>query len=100
MQGFWLVQGRSWCLWVSRLSDSGDQNNMSRSINRGGLGGRLASHFAVCGATAMGIAAASASAEVIYSGPVNLNIASSTNGLYLKPFGEALTKLKLLRVLS
>lgn len=56
---------------------------MSRSINRGGLGGRLASHFAVCGATAMGIAAASASAEVIYSGPVNLNIASSTNGLYL-----------------
>ena len=56
---------------------------MSDSFHRGGLSGRLASHFALCGAAAIGMAAASAHAEVIYSGVQSLNIASTTNGLYL-----------------
>lgn len=56
---------------------------MSYSTNRGGLSGRLASHFAMCGVAAVGIAAASASADVIYSGVQNINIPSTTSGVYL-----------------
>jgi len=56
---------------------------MSSSTNRGGLSSRLAGHFALCGVAAMGIAAGSASAEVIYSGVQNINIPSTTAGVYL-----------------
>jgi hypothetical protein len=56
---------------------------MSMTSTRGGLNGRLASHFAMSAAAAMGIAAASASAQVVYSGVQNINIPSTTAGVYL-----------------
>lgn len=55
---------------------------MSQSINRGGLGGRLASHFALCGVAVVGVAAASASADVVFYTP-NWTIPANIDGLYI-----------------
>lgn len=55
---------------------------MSQSMNRGGLSRRLAGHFALSSAAAVGLAAASASAEVIYYQP-NWSIPANIDGLYI-----------------
>lgn len=51
-------------------------------MNRGGLSRRLAGHFALSGAAAVGLAAASASADVIYYTP-NWVIPATIDGLYI-----------------
>ena len=56
---------------------------MSESKNRGGLGGRLASHFALCGVAAASIVATQSNAEVVFSA-VNWTIPATTDGLYIK----------------
>jgi hypothetical protein len=55
---------------------------MSDSTNRGGLSSRLAGHFALCGVAAMGIAAGSASADVVYATP-GWVIPANIDGLYI-----------------
>lgn len=69
---------------VSKIhtEEVGDKIIMSHSQNRGGLSGRLASHFALSGAAAIGMAAASATAEIIYYTP-NWTIPANIDGLYI-----------------
>ncbi|MBU3727777.1 MAG: hypothetical protein FGM37_00785 [Phycisphaerales bacterium] len=55
---------------------------MSESIKRGGLNGRLAGHFAMSAAAAMGVAAMSASAQIVYYAP-NWSIPATIDGLYI-----------------
>lgn len=55
---------------------------MSQTNNRRALGGRLASHFALCGIAAASIATSQASAEVFYQS-VNWVIPANFDGLYI-----------------
>jgi hypothetical protein len=52
------------------------------------LRGRLRGHFAACAAGAVAVmgGASTASAQIVWSGIVNQNIPSTTNGLYLNVF--------------
>jgi hypothetical protein len=57
---------------------------MSQSINRGGLGGRLASHFQVCAGAALVAAAASTAGAEVITWNIGQAIPANFDGFYIK----------------